>query len=136
LGARFCLPAEASAEADIVVHASGHPAGLATALGLAGFEATVLELSWYGRRPVQVPLGEAFHARRLTLQSSQVGQVATARRGRWSHRRRLALALSLLDDTRLDGLIAPAAAFEALPEVLARLAGPGDRTLCQRIDYP
>ncbi|MCW7540198.1 zinc-binding alcohol dehydrogenase [Aquabacterium sp. A7-Y] len=82
LGARFCLPAEASAEADIVVHASGHPAGLATALGLAGFEATVLELSWYGRRPVQVPLGEAFHARRLTLQSSQVGQVATARRGR------------------------------------------------------
>jgi len=78
LGCAFALPATASGERDIVIHASGQPAGLATALGLAGFEATVLEMSWYGAQMVPAPLGEAFHSRRLTLRSSQVGAVATA----------------------------------------------------------
>ena len=135
LGARFVSPDEATPDADLVVHTSGQPAGLATALRLAGFEATVLELSWYGDRAVNVPLGEAFHSRRLTLKSSQVGQVATAQRARWDYKRRLALALSLLGEPVLDGLITDIAPFDELPEVLARLAGKSPDTLCQRIDY-
>ncbi len=137
LGASFGLPDEARPEADLVVHTSGQPAGLATALRLAAFEATVLELSWYGNRAVQVPLGEAFHSRRLVLRSSQVGSVAAPMRTRWSHRQRLALALSLLDDPRLDGLITHSAPFDELPRVLARLAGDqAPDVLCHRIDYP
>ena len=137
LGADFAAPGSARGEADLVVHASGRAEGLATALDLAAFEATVLELSWYGERPVQVPLGGAFHARRLTLRSSQVGQVATAQRARWSHRRRFELALSLLADPVLDALVTDTAPFAELPAVLARLAAsPSDTTLCQRIDYP
>ena len=135
LGLAFTLPADATPDADLVVHASGQPAGLVTALGLAGFEATVLELSWYGRRAVALPLGEAFHARRLTLRSSQVGHVATAQRGRWTHARRMALALSLLRDPVLDTLVTDAASFDDLPQVLARLASGAPDTLCQRIDY-
>jgi NADPH:quinone reductase-like Zn-dependent oxidoreductase len=142
LGASFAVPGAADSsptpDADLVVHTSGQAAGLATALQLAGFESTVLELSWYGSRAVQVPLGEAFHARRLLLRSSQVGSVAAALRARWTHRRRLALALSLLTDPVLDRLITHQAAFDELPEVLARLASPGAQPdiLCQRIDYP
>jgi NADPH:quinone reductase-like Zn-dependent oxidoreductase len=136
LGAGFALPADARPEADLVVHASGQAAGLATALRLAGFEATVLELSWYGTRAVTLPLGEGFHAQRLTLRSSQVGQVATAQRARWSHGRRLALALSLLSDPALDALVTHHAPFDELPQVLARLAAGDSDTLCQRIDYP
>ncbi|MDP1648357.1 MAG: zinc-binding alcohol dehydrogenase [Rubrivivax sp.] len=140
LGAGFALPDAATPEADLVIHTSGHAAGLATALRLAAFEATVLELSWYGSRAVSLPLGEAFHARRLVLKSSQVGHVAPAQRGRWSHRRRLALALSLLADPVLDRLITHSAPFDELPQVLARLAGADGAgaapdTLCQRIDY-
>jgi NADPH:quinone reductase-like Zn-dependent oxidoreductase len=135
LGLRFAGPGAATREADLVVHASGDPEGLVTALGLAAFEATVLELSWYGRRSVTLPLGEAFHARRLTLRSSQVGHVADAQRSRWSHGRRLRLALSLLRDPALDALITDSAPFEQLPEVLARLAAGAPDTLCQRIDY-
>lgn len=136
LGAAFALPAAATADADCVIHASGQPAGLATALRLAGFEATVLELSWYGSRPVQVPLGEAFHARRLVLRSSQVGQVAAAQRSRWTHGRRLALALTLLQDERLDRLITDHSPAGDLPQVLARLAGTAAAdTLCHCIDY-
>lgn len=135
LGATFALPAQASAGADLVVHASGQGAGLANALRLAGFEATVLELSWYGTRRVEVPLGEGFHAQRLSLRSSQVGQVAAAQRARWSHGQRLALALSLLTDPVLDRLITHHAPFDELPQVLQRLAGGDTDTLCQRIDY-
>lgn len=139
LGARFASPAEALTGADLVVHTSGNASGLATALRLAGFEATVLELSWYGSRAVDVPLGQAFHSQRLVLKSSQVGSVASAQRARWSHRRRLALALSLLVDPALDRLITHSAPFAELPQVLARLAGPpgsAPDTLCHRIDYP
>lgn len=137
LGAQFALPAQARGQADLVIHASGRAEGLATALSLAAFEATVLELSWYGQGPVAAPLGEAFHSQRLMLKSSQVGHIATAQRERWSHRRRLELALSLLADPSLDALITHNAPFHTLPQVLARLAGPSaSDTLCQRIDYP
>lgn len=137
LGVGFSLPEAATGDADLVIHASGRPEGLTTALRLAAFEATVLELSWYGDHLVSLPLGGAFHARRLTLKSSQVGQVAAAQRSRWDYRRRMGLALALLADATLDALITDTAPFAALPAVLARLAAPGaDTTLCQRIDYP
>ena len=136
-GAGFALPEAAQPQADLVIHTSGQSAGLATALGLAAFEATVLELSWYGSRPVSVPLGEAFHSQRLTLKSSQVGHVAKRQRDRWSHRQRLELALSLLTEPALDALVTHSAPFAELPQVLARLAGAdAPDTLCQRIDYP
>ncbi len=135
LGVDFALPAAATPEADCVIHASGSAAGLALALRLAGFEATVLELSWYGNREVAVPLGQAFHPRRLTLRSSQVGSVASAQRARWDYRRRLGLALSLVTAPVLDRLITGEDAFADLPLVQARLARePGD-TLMNRIRY-
>ena len=136
LGVAFKTPANATRDADLVVHASGAPAGLATALELAAFEATVLELSWYGARRAEVALGEAFHSRRLTLKSSQVGAIAPAQRSRWSTRRRMELVLRLLADERLDSLISGESSFEELPELLARLATSPGYTLCHRIRYP
>ncbi len=135
LGVAFASPDTARPDADLVVHASGSAAGLATSLRLAAFEATVLEMSWHGQHPVTLPLGEAFHSRRLTLRSSQVGHVATAQRARWSHRRRLALALALLRDPALDALITDSAPFADIPAVLQRLAAGAPGTLCHRIDY-
>jgi NADPH:quinone reductase-like Zn-dependent oxidoreductase len=135
LGAGFSLPDTARPDADLVIHASGAGEGLATALSLAGFEATVIEVSWYGERAVSLPLGKAFHARRLRLVSSQVGHVATAQRARWSRQRRMALALELLRDPVLDLLITDSAPFSDLPEVLARLSTGPSATLCQRIDH-
>jgi threonine dehydrogenase-like Zn-dependent dehydrogenase len=131
----FALPADARGDADLVIHASGAPEGLASALSLAGFEATVVELGWYGDRLVPAPLGEAFHSRRLTLRSSQVGAVAASRRARWDQRRRLALALRLLADPRLDALLEPAVPFERLPEIMATLATAPGGAMCQVIDY-
>ena len=135
LGCAFAAPERAAGEADLVIHASGNPDGLAIALRLAGFEATVLEMSWYGDRPVSAPLGEDFHARRLTLRSSQVGAVAGARRARWSRRRRLTLALDLLADPVFDVLLTGRSAFEDLPAAHARLAQAPDGALCHVVTY-
>jgi threonine dehydrogenase-like Zn-dependent dehydrogenase len=136
LGVGFAAPEAAPADCDLVVHASGTAAGLATALGLAGAEATVLELSWYGAGDVAVPLGGAFHSRRLRLISSQVGQVAPSRRPRWTHGRRIAAAIALLADARLDVLLAPPVAFAELPRRLPDILGPGSGVLCQVVAYP
>ena len=135
LGVAFRLPQDTTGNTDLILHASDAPTGLGAALGLAGFEARVVELSWFGDRPVPLPLGEAFHQRRLTLQSSQVGSVATAMRARWDHRRRLALALSLLTDPVLDRLITGEDRFDDMPAVMARLAAEPGGALCHRIRY-
>jgi threonine dehydrogenase-like Zn-dependent dehydrogenase len=135
LGVPFRSPSDATGGADLVIHASGSAGGLALALDLAGFEATVLELSWYGDQPVLAPLGEAFHSRRLTLRSSQVGVVAGARRARRSRGERLALALELLMDGRFDALLAPPAPFARLPEVMRDLMAAPSAVMCLPIAY-
>jgi threonine dehydrogenase-like Zn-dependent dehydrogenase len=136
LGVGFSAPEEAPENCDLVVHASAMAAGLATALRLAGEEATVLELSWYGSDEVSVPLGGAFHSRRLKLVSSQVGKVASSHRARWTHARRLAAALELLAEPALDALIAPAVKFDELPARLPDILAPESGILCQLVEYP
>ncbi|MEM7443440.1 MAG: zinc-binding alcohol dehydrogenase [Pseudomonadota bacterium] len=135
LGAHFAMPADAVGDADLVIHTSGNPAGLVTSLGLAGFEATILEMSWFGSRTANVPLGEAFHSKRLTLKSSQVGHVADGRRARWSHGRRLVKALDLLADPIFDRLITHESQFEDLPQTFEGLADGAERPLCHLINY-
>ena len=136
LGVRFAAPAAAPLECDVVIHCSANPAGLATALACAGEEATVLELSWYGSGVVNVPLGGAFHSRQLRLQSSQVGHISASRRPRWTYRRRLGAALAMLQDARLDVLLAPAVDFASLPARLPEILGRQSTVLCQLIRYP
>ena len=135
LGVRFAKPDTAKGDCDLVVHASGTAEGLRTALALAGEEATVLELSWYGDTPVTAPLGGAFHSRRLRLISSQVGQVASSHRPRWTHSRRLAAAVALLADSRLDALLAPMVSFYDLPRRLPDILDARNGVVCQLISY-
>ena len=136
LGLAFRPESPDRATADLVIHASGHPDGLRDALAAAGHEATIVEASWYGTSQVPLPLGEAFHVRRLTIRSSQVGHVPPYRAPRWSRGRRLELALSLLADPRLDVLLTGESGFDELPAVLAALAREPGNTLCHRIRYP
>ena len=135
LGIAYASGPPDDADSDLVFHASGSPGGLVDALKAAGPEARVVELSWFGDAPVELPLGQGFHSRRLTLRSSQVGAVPPSRRARWSRKRRLEVALELLRDERLDTLISGESPFEDLPEVLARLSKDGSDCLCHRIRY-
>lgn len=135
LGVQFATPPDAPVDQDLVIHASGTAAGLQRALELVATEGTVLELSWYGDRSIELNLGADFHSRRLELRSSQVGSVPPARRGRRSRSDRLNLALELLRDPAFDALLTGVSAFRELPSVLASLATGAQPGLCHVIDY-
>jgi threonine dehydrogenase-like Zn-dependent dehydrogenase len=126
LGAKFCAPQDAPADCDLAFHVSATPAGLATALGALGREGTLVEMSWHGVGETPLPLGGAFHSKRLRIVSSQVGNLPPARAPRWDFRRRLGVALELLRDDRLDALIDAEVAFADLPARYGDLVrGPG-----------
>jgi hypothetical protein len=84
---------------------------------------------------VTLPLGEAFHSRRLAIRASQVGAVAAARRGRRSTRERLELALDLLRDPAFDVLLTGATPFQQLPEAMSRLSDGTLPALCHSVVY-
>lgn len=118
MGAAFALPPAAPTAQDVVIHTSATEEGLVQALDCAGFEAKVVEASWFGERKVALPLGAAFHAQRLQLISSQVGAVAPSHRGEWTHARRLARALELLCDEKFDALVTGEIPFGEAPRRL------------------
>ncbi len=139
LGARFVSAADWALSgvqnADVVFHASASAPGLALALGAAGLEASVVELSWYGAGDVPAPLGGAFHSRRLRLVSTQVGQVSPTRRPRWDYARRMAKAMELLADDRLDALIDRDVPFEDMPDAMAEIFAAGAKGLGVVVRY-
>ena len=120
---------------DLAIHASAASAGLQTALDHVGFEGRVVELSWYGSRPVTVNLGGAFHNQRKRIISSQVSTIAPAQRPRWDYRRRKDLVFDLLRRDEFDAHITHRVAFGDLPKVFARLAHPPTEGLAYLVDY-
>jgi len=135
LGVAFAQPDDALRDRDLVFHASATSAGLQRSLDLLAPEGTVIELSWYGDREVQLALGGAFHSRRLTIRASQVGTLSPAVAGRRTTADRLALALELLRDPAFDALVTGQSRFGELPEVMARLAEGSLPALCHTITY-
>jgi NADPH:quinone reductase-like Zn-dependent oxidoreductase len=133
--ARAGLPSDCADDRDLVFHCSGTAAGLAKAVALAGFEATVVEMSWYGDRDVPVALGGAFHSRRLTLAASQVGAVSPSRRATRSHADRLALALRLLAEPRFQLELGAPVPFDSLPDRYAALLDSPDAPPLPLVSY-
>ncbi len=136
LGLNFATPENAPTDCALVVHTSANPKGLAAAISIAGDEAMILEMSWYGEGTIPVPLGGAFHSRRLRIVSSQVGKVAPSRRVTTSYRQRLEQAMILLADARLDALLESPVPFLDLPKHLPDIYGTRTGVVCQVIVYP
>ena len=105
--------------ADLVVEASGSPPALASSLGLLAHEGTALVCSWYGTKPVALPLGAAFHRRRLALRSTQVSTLPAALSSRWDRRRRAELAWRLARELPLPVLASHVFSFEQAAEAYA-----------------
>jgi threonine dehydrogenase-like Zn-dependent dehydrogenase len=105
----------------LLVELTGVPSVLADALALLAHEGTALVGSWYGTKPVPLPLGGQFHRRRLSLRSSQVSTIPAALRGRWDVPRRRAAARRLLDELPLAALATTEFAFEEAPRAFAAI---------------
>lgn len=135
MNVRFARPDRAPSDCDVVFHTSSSGSGAVTALECAGTESRIIELSWFGDAIPALPLGGAFHARRLIYQSSQVGQVSPSRRVRWSYARRMAKALDLLRDDKYDALITGEVAFGDLPAMLPGILAPDAPGLATAVSY-
>lgn len=135
LGVAFARPDEAPEGRDLVVHASATSEGLQRSLDLLAPNGAVIELSWYGEGQVAIHLGGSFHARRLSIRASQVGEVAAARRASRTRRDRLALALELLHDAAYDALLSGSSPFAQLPEVMSQLTVGTLPAICHSIVY-
>jgi 2-desacetyl-2-hydroxyethyl bacteriochlorophyllide A dehydrogenase len=107
----------------LLLELSGSPTALGSALDLLAHEGTALVGSWYGRQPVELPLGGAFHRRRLTIRSSQVSTIPAVLSGRWDVARRRRAAVALLGELPLAALATTEFAFEEAPAAYQALAG-------------
>jgi 2-desacetyl-2-hydroxyethyl bacteriochlorophyllide A dehydrogenase len=130
------LGRSAGAGADVVIESSGSGPALANALGWLRHEGTALVASWYGSREVALPLGGAFHRRRLTIRSTQVSTIPARLSAGWDRARRLRTASDLLSELPLDALATHTFAFEDAADAYAALdrgeAGLAHATLAYR----
>ena len=106
--------------ADFIVEATGNPEALADSLGLLSPEGVAIVASWYGLKPVTLPLGAEFHRRRLEIRSSQVSTVGH-RAVRWDRGRRLETTQTLLAELPLSLLASHTFPLERAPEAYAAI---------------
>jgi threonine dehydrogenase-like Zn-dependent dehydrogenase len=105
LGVPAVAPEEvAEEEVALVIDASGNPDAPSMALDLLAHEGTLLVASWFGTKPVVLPLGGAFHRRRLTIRSTQVSTVPARLSATWTPSRRRLAAAALLPELPLAEL--------------------------------
>jgi 2-desacetyl-2-hydroxyethyl bacteriochlorophyllide A dehydrogenase len=105
LGITAAAPEDLEArEVPLVIDASGNPDAPAAALGLLAHEGTLLVASWFGTKPVALPLGGAFHRRRLTIRSTQVSTIPARLSGTWTRSRRRQVAAELMPELPLAAL--------------------------------
>jgi threonine dehydrogenase-like Zn-dependent dehydrogenase len=101
------------------VEASGNPEALRGLLDLLAHEGTVLVASWYGSRPVELPLGGTFHRRRITIRSTQVSTLSAIQSSSWTINRRREVAAALLSELDLGRLATHQFPLSAAPEAFA-----------------
>jgi len=120
--------------ADVVVEATGNPDALGDSLGLLSTEGVAVVASWYGAKPVTLPLGADFHRRRLEIRSSQVSTVG-GRAVRWDRRRRLEATRALLTELPLSRLSSHTFPFERVGEAYAALDRGDDGVVHVALSY-
>jgi len=122
--------------ADVVVESSGYPGALNQAIDAVAFGGSVVVSSWYGREPVALDLGGAFHRRRIHLISSQVSSIDPVLQPRWTPARRLALARDLLSSLTLGPLITQRIPFSCAAEAYTLIAQRPGETIQVVLTYP
>jgi len=117
-------------EFDIAFHSSATAEGLQTCVDHMNWEGRIIEVSWYGNRMVNINLGENFHYKRLTIQSSQVSRIPKKMMANWNVKTRKSEVLRLLTNPWWDQFEIPVVPFEEAPMIFdqLRMNHPGSLT--------
>lgn len=119
----------------LVVDLTGSPPALASALDMLAHEGEVLVGSWFGTKPVTLPLGGAFHRRRLAIRSTQVSTIPARLSARWDVSRRRRAATELLADLPLKLLATHEVPFERAADAYGALDRGDDGVLHVALRY-
>nr|MBI1228986.1 hypothetical protein [Cytophagales bacterium] len=128
------FPMETS-DFDVIFHTSASNNGLQYALDHVKKGGSVIELSWYGNKAVNLQLGGNFHYNRVKLISSQVSTVSPFAPFK-EYKERKQAACDLLLHESYDELISNEIPFENTPAHFDALKTPGNKhALVDLINY-
>ena len=136
VGVEAVDPGQLPSGVPLVIEASGSPSALAAALDLLAHEGQVLVASWYGSQQVTLPLGGAFHRRRLSIRSTQVSSIPSHLAARWTLERRRSAVQALLGELPLAALATHTFPFEEAAAAFAALDRGGDDIVHAALSYP
>lgn len=109
---------------DIIFHTSSTNTGLQFALDHVRKDGTVIELSWYGDKQINLHLGGKFHYNRVKLISSQVSTVSPFAPVK-GYRERKEIACQILLNDTFDEIISHEIHFKNSPAYFDSLKMPG-----------
>jgi threonine dehydrogenase-like Zn-dependent dehydrogenase len=89
---------------DVAFEASGAEPALQSAMRLAGDEATICVLAFYGSRPVELTL-DTFHFQRQRIVSSMARVVGSGLQPRWDRKRRFGVVFDILATAPIEQFI-------------------------------
>ncbi len=111
----FDLSEEDEGDFDVVFNTTTSEQALQKAFRLTRLEGTVVELSWYGNKRVNLDLGTDFHYGRKRLICSQVSHIPIRKQPLWNYQSRKDLVLRLLQEINPEYLLGAEVAFEDTP---------------------
>jgi len=108
---------------DKVINVSGSGAALQAGIDIAGFEAMIIEASWYGTKEVSLQLGKAFHRKRLRVKASQVSSIPGPELVRWDKPRRTNHVISLISRIKPSKYITHRYPLDKAEEAFSEISG-------------
>lgn len=126
---------ETSNAPDLLFELSGNPDALNDAIKLAGFSASIIVGSWYGKKQASLELGGDFHRKRVELKSSQVSTIPPYLSGRFSNQRRINITFKHLEGLDTQQFITHQFNFSDIEKAYTQLANKPENTLQVVIKY-
>ena len=90
---------------DVVFHCSASEQGLQMGIDSLNTEGRLIELSWYGKKKVNLSLGGSFHYERKKIISSQVSNIPGDKKERWTYLKRKELGMELISKGVFDKIV-------------------------------
>lgn len=134
-GIKFSCSIPKSYNANIIYECSGNPSVIDILSSHVNDETVICIMSWYGNSVSNINFGNEFFSKRTKILFSQVAKVSHNRDKYWNNKKRKDLAISLLNDDKLDNLIEKdMISFHDLPEFFSNTAR-HNKFFCKVIDY-
>ncbi len=132
----FSTDVDIDANYDLAFDTTASKTGLQFCLDAVRSEGTVINLSWYGNRTIELSLGGSFHYGRKKIISSQVSVIPEKMKNSWDFKSRKKLVMDLLSQHPYEKYITHIIPFKETPDFFQRLRkGQQEKGLIWSIKY-